>query len=117
MGAVQEVEDRRRIQHLLALTQPVTQEVTYFRERRPDVLSRPHSASASGVGAATTTSTSAASVAAAVAEGKEYQSKPWAAAAQNVQERRGRSASIVLSLSYTPFLSHNNQSMGLCDVM
>lgn len=31
----QELEDRRRIQHLLALTQPVTQEVTFFRDCRP----------------------------------------------------------------------------------
>ena len=28
---VNEQEDRRRIQHLLSLTQPVTQEVTFFR--------------------------------------------------------------------------------------
>ena len=32
---IQELEDRRRIQHLLALTQPVTQEVTFFRDARP----------------------------------------------------------------------------------
>ena len=30
---VQEVEDRRRIQHLLALTQPVDQSVTFFVTR------------------------------------------------------------------------------------
>jgi hypothetical protein len=37
---VQEVEDRKRIQHLLALTQPVSQEVTYIRECRPDKITR-----------------------------------------------------------------------------
>ena len=38
--AVQELEDRKRIQHLLALTQPVTQEVTYFRDCRPHSITR-----------------------------------------------------------------------------
>eukprot|EP01138_Halocafeteria_seosinensis_P001469 gb/GECG01001505.1/.p1 GENE.gb/GECG01001505.1/~~gb/GECG01001505.1/.p1 ORF type:complete len:632 (+),score=126.70 gb/GECG01001505.1/:1-1896(+) len=35
---VQEIEDRKRIQHLLALAQPVTQEVTFFRDCRPEKL-------------------------------------------------------------------------------
>ncbi len=29
---IQEIEDRRRIQHLLALTQPVAQEVRFLRQ-------------------------------------------------------------------------------------
>ncbi len=37
---IQELEDRKRIQHLLALTQPVSQEVTYFRDCRPGKISR-----------------------------------------------------------------------------
>jgi coiled-coil domain-containing protein 77 len=37
---IQELEDRRRIQHLLALTAPVTQEVTFFRDCRPEALTR-----------------------------------------------------------------------------
>lgn len=35
---VQEIEDRKRIQHLLSLAQPVTQEVTFFRDCRPEKL-------------------------------------------------------------------------------
>ena len=34
----QEQEDRKRIAHLLALTQPVEQEVTYFRGAKPDKM-------------------------------------------------------------------------------
>ena len=37
---IQEMEDRRRIQHLLALTQPVTEEVTFFRDCRPGKMTR-----------------------------------------------------------------------------
>ena len=37
---VQEMEDRRRIQHLLSLTQPVTQEVTFYRDARPSKMTR-----------------------------------------------------------------------------
>eukprot|EP00455_Lapot_gusevi_P016085 TRINITY_DN18226_c0_g1_i10.p1 TRINITY_DN18226_c0_g1~~TRINITY_DN18226_c0_g1_i10.p1 ORF type:complete len:477 (-),score=80.00 TRINITY_DN18226_c0_g1_i10:101-1531(-) len=37
---IQEMEDRKRIQHLLALTQPVTEEVTYFRDAPPNSLIR-----------------------------------------------------------------------------
>ena len=37
---IQELEDRRRIQHLLALSQPVTQEVTFFRDCRPSKMTR-----------------------------------------------------------------------------
>ena len=37
---IQELEDRQRLEHLLALTQPINQEVTYFRECRPEKLSR-----------------------------------------------------------------------------
>lgn len=37
---IQEMEDRRRIQHLLALTQPVTEEVTFFRDCRPGRMTR-----------------------------------------------------------------------------
>jgi coiled-coil domain-containing protein 77 len=37
---IQELEDRRRIQHLLALTQPVSQEVTFFRDCRPAKMTR-----------------------------------------------------------------------------
>lgn len=37
---IQELEDRRRLEHLLALTQPVNQEVTYFRECRPEKLTK-----------------------------------------------------------------------------
>lgn len=37
---IQELEDRKRIQHLLALTQPVSQEVTYFKDRRPHTMTR-----------------------------------------------------------------------------
>ncbi|DAZ95671.1 TPA: hypothetical protein N0F65_002468 [Lagenidium giganteum] len=33
---IQEEQDRKKIQHLLALTQPVTEEVTFFRDCRPD---------------------------------------------------------------------------------
>jgi len=41
---VQEIEDRKRIQHLLALTNPTHQEVTYFKDVVPDTLARrfPH---------------------------------------------------------------------------
>ncbi len=40
LGAVclQELEDRKRIQHLLALTQPIEQEITYHRDAKPDTL-------------------------------------------------------------------------------
>ena len=37
---IREMEDRRRIQDLLALTRPVAQEVTYFRDCRPDTVTR-----------------------------------------------------------------------------
>jgi len=37
---VRELEDRKRIQHLLALTQPVGQEVTYFRSAKPEKVHR-----------------------------------------------------------------------------
>ena len=37
---IQEMEDRKRIQHLLALTQPVTEEVTFFRDCRPGRMTR-----------------------------------------------------------------------------
>lgn len=43
---IQEIEDRRRIQHLLALTQPVSQEVTFFRDCRPEQMTRPAAGSA-----------------------------------------------------------------------
>lgn len=35
---LQEMEDRKRIQHLLALTEPVEQEITYARQGRPDTF-------------------------------------------------------------------------------
>jgi hypothetical protein len=34
------LEDRQRLEHLLALTQPINQEVTYFRECRPEKLTK-----------------------------------------------------------------------------
>mmetsp|Transcript_4409 Transcript_4409/g.8414 ORF Transcript_4409/g.8414 Transcript_4409/m.8414 type:complete len:931 (-) Transcript_4409:305-3097(-) len=37
---IQEQEDRKRIQHLLSLSQPLSQEVSYFRECRPDKITR-----------------------------------------------------------------------------
>jgi coiled-coil domain-containing protein 77 len=37
---VQALEDRRKIQHLLALTQPVSQEVTFFKDCRPQKMTR-----------------------------------------------------------------------------
>jgi len=37
---IHEVENRRRIQHLLALTNPVAQEVTFFKDCRPMLMSR-----------------------------------------------------------------------------
>eukprot|EP00466_Bigelowiella_natans_P003307 jgi/Bigna1/90505/estExt_fgenesh1_pg.C_720035 len=37
---IQEDEDRKRIQHLLALTKPVQQEVTFFRDRVPKRMAR-----------------------------------------------------------------------------
>lgn len=37
---MQQTEDRRRIQHLLALTEPVAQEVTFFKDCRPYLMSR-----------------------------------------------------------------------------
>lgn len=37
---IQEMEDRKRIQNLLALTQPVTEEVTFFRDCRPGRMTR-----------------------------------------------------------------------------
>jgi len=47
---IQELEDRRRIQHLLALTQPVSQEVTFFRDCRPAKMTRfPVESSANGL--------------------------------------------------------------------
>ena len=47
---IQELEDRRRIQHLLALTQPVSQEVTFFRDCRPAKMTRfPVESSADGL--------------------------------------------------------------------
>jgi coiled-coil domain-containing protein 77 len=66
---IQEVEDRKRIQHLLALTQPVSQEVTYFRDCRPGKVSRNYTAidrqagtasAAAGASAASSTTTLAA---------------------------------------------------------
>jgi hypothetical protein len=63
---IQEIEDRRRIQHLLALTQPVTQEVTFFRDCRPEKMTRYPGASMAGSsasaapGSSKTVSTSAA---------------------------------------------------------
>ncbi|GMH33975.1 hypothetical protein BSKO_01809 [Bryopsis sp. KO-2023] len=35
---LQEVEDRKKIQHLLSLTQPGEQEITYVRDGRPDAV-------------------------------------------------------------------------------
>ena len=45
---IQEIEDRRKIQHLLALTKPVAQEVTFYRDCRPNKVTKfsatqPHS--------------------------------------------------------------------------
>ncbi len=64
---IQEIEDRRRIQHLLALTQPVTQEVTFFRDCRPERMTRYPAADAAtatvtggGGGGTTTTAASGA---------------------------------------------------------
>ena len=37
---VRDVENRKRIQDLLALTKPVSQEVTYFRDAKPRVISQ-----------------------------------------------------------------------------
>ncbi|KAL9655027.1 hypothetical protein ABK040_008810 [Willaertia magna] len=37
---VQEMEDRKKIRDLLALTQPVNQEITYFKDCRPDQMTR-----------------------------------------------------------------------------
>ncbi|KAF0982591.1 hypothetical protein FDP41_011521 [Naegleria fowleri] len=37
---IQEMEDRKKIRDLLALTQPVTQEVTYFKDCRPDQVTK-----------------------------------------------------------------------------
>jgi coiled-coil domain-containing protein 77 len=37
---VEALEDRRKIQHLLALTQPVSQEVTFFKDCRPQKMTR-----------------------------------------------------------------------------
>ena len=37
---VQALEDRRKIQHLLALTQPVSQEVTFFKDCRPQMVQK-----------------------------------------------------------------------------
>ncbi|GBG27683.1 Coiled-coil domain-containing protein 77 [Hondaea fermentalgiana] len=37
---LQQSEDRRRIQHLLALTEPVSQEVTFFKDCRPYLMTR-----------------------------------------------------------------------------
>ncbi len=37
---IQELEDRRKIRDLLSLTQPVAQEVTYFKDCRPDQLTK-----------------------------------------------------------------------------
>jgi hypothetical protein len=34
------MEDKKRIQHLIALCQPVAQEVTYFRDSRPETIHR-----------------------------------------------------------------------------
>ena len=36
----QEMEDRKTIQHLLALTHPITQEVTFFQDARPDTVTK-----------------------------------------------------------------------------
>ena len=51
---VTEEEDRKRIDHLLALTVPVTQQVVYFRDARPEKITRnsivdkPHDATHAG---------------------------------------------------------------------
>uniref|UniRef100_A0A7S2SHB0 Coiled-coil domain-containing protein 77 n=1 Tax=Mucochytrium quahogii TaxID=96639 RepID=A0A7S2SHB0_9STRA len=45
---VQQVEDRRRIQHLLALTEPVSQEVTFFKDCRPYIMTRKLHSSSKG---------------------------------------------------------------------
>jgi coiled-coil domain-containing protein 77 len=37
---MQETEDRKTIQHLLALTHPITQEVTFFQDSRPDTVTK-----------------------------------------------------------------------------
>jgi coiled-coil domain-containing protein 77 len=37
---IQELEDRRRIQHLLALTQPIASDVTFFKDCRPSTMTR-----------------------------------------------------------------------------
>lgn len=37
---MEQIEDRRRIQHLLALTQPIQQEVTFFRDCRPGTMTK-----------------------------------------------------------------------------
>lgn len=37
---IQEMEDQNRIKHLLALAQPVSQEITYFRDARPELIHR-----------------------------------------------------------------------------
>ncbi|KAL0484632.1 coiled-coil domain-containing protein [Acrasis kona] len=37
---IQELEDRRKIRDLLSLTQPITQEVTYFKDCRPDQMTK-----------------------------------------------------------------------------
>ena len=56
---IQEIEDRRRIQHLLALTQPVTQEVTFFRDCRPEKMTRYPGASMASSAAPPSTSSAA----------------------------------------------------------
>lgn len=37
---IQEVEDRKKIRDLLAMTQPVQQEVTYFKDSRPEAITK-----------------------------------------------------------------------------
>ena len=49
---IQELEDRQRIQQLLALTQPVTEEITLFKERIPaQIIQQPKRIPNEGLGA------------------------------------------------------------------
>lgn len=47
---IQELEDRKKIQHLLALTKPVAQEVTFFRDCRPNKVTKFSAAGAGSSG-------------------------------------------------------------------
>jgi hypothetical protein len=44
---VRDVENRKRIQDLLALTKPVSQEITYFRDTKPKIVSKTSGTTAS----------------------------------------------------------------------